>query len=221
MIRVVIVDDQPLILVGLRMLLEVEEDISLVGAADDGHTAVDLVRRTRPDVVLMDIRMPGTGGIEALRAIAEQPGLDTTRVVMLTTFDLDEYIFEAIQAGASGFLIKDAEPEELVRAVRVVAGGESLLAPSVTRRLIAAFVARSGRRPHPGVPALTAREREVVGLVGAGMSNEDIAAQLFLSPATVRTHVERAMAKLDVHDRARLVVVAYQSGLVASDPAGG
>jgi DNA-binding NarL/FixJ family response regulator len=215
-IRVVVADDQPLVRVGLRVLLEDEPDVSLVGEAADGEEAVAVVRRTRPDVVLMDVRMPKLDGLEALRRIMADPELAATRIVVLTTFELDEYVFEALRAGASGFLIKDTEPAELLRAVRLTARGESLLSPTVTRRVIDEFATRPGSRsgaPHPDLASLTEREREVVGLVATGLSNDEIASRLFLSPATVRTHVGRAMMKLDARDRAQLVVFAYQSGL--------
>jgi DNA-binding NarL/FixJ family response regulator len=219
MIRVAVADDQALVRLGLRVLLETEDDITLVGEADDGQSAVELVRRTRPDVVLLDVRMPGTDGLQALRAIVAAPELAATRVIMLTTFELDEYVFEALRDGASGFLIKDTEPAELLRAVRVVAQGGSLLSPGVTRRVIGEFVARRGRRPapHPGLRTLTDREREVVALVAEGLSNEQIAERLVVSSATARTHVHRAMSKLHAHDRAQLVVVAFQSGLAIPD----
>jgi DNA-binding NarL/FixJ family response regulator len=215
MIRAVLVDDQALVRLGLKVLLESEDDLMLVGEAGDGREAIDVVRRTRPDIVLMDIRMPVLDGIEALRAIVADPALTGTRVLMLTTFELDEYVFEALRAGASGFLIKDTEPADLLRAIRVVASGESLLSPTVTRRLISEFVARPSRRPnpHPQLGALTEREREIVSLVAEGLTNDEIAARLVLSPATARTHVSRAMVKLHARDRAQLVVFAYQSGL--------
>jgi DNA-binding NarL/FixJ family response regulator len=219
MIRVAVADDQALVRLGLRVLLETEDDITLVGEAGDGQAAVELVRRTRPDVVLLDVRMPGTDGLQALRAIVAAPELAATRVIVLTTFELDEYVFEALRDGASGFLIKDTEPAELLRAVRVVAAGGSLLSPGVTRRVIGEFVARRARRPtpHPGLRTLTEREREVVALVAEGLSNEEIAERLVISPATARTHVSRAMHKLHAHDRAQLVVVAFQSGLTTPD----
>ena len=219
MIRVVVADDEALVRLGLRVLLETEDDLALVGEAGDGRATVELVRRTRPDVVLLDVRMPGMDGLQALRAIAAAPELAGIRVIMLTTFELDEYVFEALRDGASGFLIKDTEPAELLRAVRVVAAGGSLLSPTVTRRVIGEFVARRTRRPapHPGLHALTQREREVMALVAEGLSNEEIAERLVVSPATVRTHVSRAMGKLGARDRAQLVVVAFQSGLAGSD----
>jgi DNA-binding NarL/FixJ family response regulator len=215
MIRTVVVDDQALVRLGLRVLLESEDDITLVGEAADGREAIEVVRRLRPDIVLMDIRMPVLDGIEALRVIVADRSLADTKVLVLTTFELDEYVFEALRAGASGFMIKDTEPAELLRAIRVVAAGESLLSPTVTRRLIGEFVARPSRRPtpHPQLGTLTEREREIVGEVAAGLTNDEIAERLVLSPATVRTHVSRAMVKLHARDRAQLVVFAYQSGL--------
>ncbi|QUH00612.1 response regulator transcription factor [Saccharopolyspora erythraea] len=215
MIRVAVADDQVLIRLGLRVLLDAEPDMELVGEAADGGEAVELVRREHPDVVLMDVRMPVLDGIEALRTLTADERLAGTRVVMLTTFELDEYVFESLRAGASGFLIKDTDPAELLRAVRVVAAGESLLSPAVTRRLIDEFTAKpaSGGRPHPALGSLTQREREIVSLVAEGLSNEEIADRLVVSPATARTHVSRAMIKLHARDRAQLVVIAYQSGL--------
>jgi DNA-binding NarL/FixJ family response regulator len=215
MIRVVVVDDQALVRLGLSVLLESEDDLTLVGEAADGREGLDVIRRTRPDVVLMDVRMPVLDGIEALKVIASDPALAAVRVLVLTTFELDEYVFEALRAGASGFLIKDTEPAELVRAIRVVASGESLLSPTVTRRLISEFVTGPARRPHPHpqLGRLTEREREIVAQVAEGLTNDEIAAKLVLSPATVRTHVSRAMVKLHARDRAQLVVFAYQSGL--------
>jgi DNA-binding NarL/FixJ family response regulator len=205
--------------VGLRVLLDTEDDIDMVGEASDGRQALDVVRRQRPDVVLMDVRMPRMDGIEALREIVADPALTGTRVVMLTTFELDEYVFDALRSGASGFLIKDTEPAELLRAVRVVARGESLLSPTVTRRVIGEFASRPTRRtaPHPELRSLTEREREIVALVAQGLSNDEIADRLVVSPATVRTHVSRAMVKLRARDRAQLVVFAFQSGLAGLD----
>jgi DNA-binding NarL/FixJ family response regulator len=219
MIKVAVVDDQELVRLGLRVLVETEDDLMLVGEASDGRQAVELVRRTRPDVVLMDVRMPVMDGIQAVRAIAADPRLSDTRVVMLTTFDFDEYVFEALRSGASGFLIKDTTPTDLLHAIRVVAGGESLLSPSVTRWLIAEFVARPTRTPsrHPGIDTLTDRERQVVTLVADGLTNDEIAQRLTVSPATARTHVSRAMTKLHARDRAQLVVFAFQSGLACTD----
>ena len=215
MIRVLLADDQALVRAGFRALLDAQDGIEVTGEVSDGQQAVDLARELTPDVVLMDIRMPGTDGLAATRQIAADPRLADTRVVILTTFDLDEYVFEAIRSGASGFLVKDTEPEELVQAVRVVADGDALLSPGVTRRLIAEFAARAKRPPDVGALAdLTGREREVLALVGQGLSNADIAKRLFLSPATAKTHVSRAMIKLGARDRAQLVVAAYESGLV-------
>ena len=214
-ISVALADDQALVRMGLRVLIESEDDLELAGEAENGRAAVDLVRRTRPDVLLMDIRMPELDGISALRLITAAPELAGVRVIMLTTFELDEYVFDALQAGAAGFLIKDSEPADMLRAVRLVAAGESLLSPSVTRRVIESFTSRSAlRRPHPRLADLTDREREVLGLIGEGLSNEEIAGRLVVSPATARTHVSRAMVKLGARDRAQLVVIAYQSGLV-------
>ena len=217
MIRVVLADDQALLRAGIRALLDAEDDIEVVGEAADGAEAVAVVRATEPDVVLMDIRMPGTDGLEATRQIAADDRLSGTRVIVLTTFDLDEYVFEAVRIGASGFLVKDTGPAELLRGVRAVASGDALLSPGVTRRLIGEFATRS--RPHTAPAAerlgeLTEREREVVALVGEGLNNEEIARRLFLSPAPAKTHVSRSMIKLHVRDRAQLVVLAYESGLV-------
>jgi DNA-binding NarL/FixJ family response regulator len=214
-IRVAVVDDQALVRMGLRVLLESEPDTELVGEAADGAAGVDLVRAARPDVVLMDVRMPGTDGLTALRLIAEDPALADVRVVVLTTFELDEYVFEALAGGASGFVLKDGDPEELLRAIRVVADGGSLLSPSVTRRVIEQFATAPARRsaPRPGLAELTEREREIVAWVATGRSNDEIAAELVVSPATVRTHVSRAMLKLRARDRAQLVVFAIESGL--------
>ena len=199
------------------MLLESAGDIAVAGEAATGEEAVALARETRPDVVLMDIRMPALDGLAATRRIAGDPDLAGVRVLILTTFEVDEYVFEAVRSGASGFVVKDIEPAELLQAVRVVAGGEALLSPGATRRLIAEFAARPERRrvPPAALAALTEREREVMALVAAGRSNEEIAAELFVSPATAKTHVSRAMAKLGARDRAQLVVLAYETGLVA------
>lgn len=219
MIRVAVVDDQALVRMGLRTLLENEADTEIVGEAADGRAGVDLVRSTLPDVALMDIRMPVVDGLAALREITADPALGAVRVVMLTTFEIDEYVFEALAAGASGFVLKDAEPVELLQAVRVVAAGGSLLSPSVTRRVIEQFAGQGARGgvAHPRVGDLTEREREMVGWVATGRSNDEIAAELVISPATVRTHVSRAMIKLGARDRAQLVVFAIQSGLSVPD----
>jgi DNA-binding NarL/FixJ family response regulator len=213
-IRVVIADDQPLIRLGLRVLIETEDDLDLVGEAEDGRTAVELTRQARPDVVLLDIRMPVLDGLAALREITADPALGHTRVVMVTTFELDEYVFEALRGGASGFVLKDSEPADLLRAVRVVAAGESLLSPAVTRRVIEAFARRPVGPGAPDLGGLTDREREVMGLVGYGLSNDEIATRLVISPATARTHVSRVMVKLGARDRAQLAVLANQAGLV-------
>ncbi|ETK33688.1 response regulator transcription factor [Microbispora corallina] len=215
MIRVLLADDQALVRAGFRALLDAQDGMTVVGEAADGEQAVRLAGELRPDVVLMDIRMPGTDGLTATRRIGEDPALDATRIIMLTTFELDEYVFEALRGGASGFLVKDTEPAELIQAVRVVACGDALLSPGVTRRLIAEYVARAkepglGR----GLDLLTEREREVLALVGTGMTNDEIAGELYMSPATAKTHVSRMMAKLHARDRAQLVVIAYESGLV-------
>jgi DNA-binding NarL/FixJ family response regulator len=215
MITLLVVDDQALVRMGVRVLVDGEPDITLVGEAADGVEALALAREHRPDVVLMDIRMPGLDGIETLRMIAADPTLSGIRVIMLTTFELDEYVFDSLAAGASGFLVKGGDMAELLHAVRVAAAGESLLSPSVTRRVIGEFATGPRRRaaPHPQIRSLTTREAEVAGLVAEGLSNDEIADRLFLSPATVRTHVSRAMVKLQARDRAQLVVFAVQSGL--------
>jgi DNA-binding NarL/FixJ family response regulator len=214
-IRALLADDQALVRAGFRALLDAESDVEVVGEAADGAEALQLARRLVPDVVLMDIRMPGMDGLEATRLISQDPALTAVRVIVLTTFQLDEYVFEALRSGASGFLVKDIEPAELVHGVRAVARGDALLAPSVTRRLIEEFAARSRQPPAaPGLALLTEREREVVALVGEGLSNDEIAERLVVSPATAKTHVSRAMTKLHARDRAQLVVTAYESGLV-------
>jgi DNA-binding NarL/FixJ family response regulator len=215
-IRVLLADDQPLARAGLRTLLESSDDIQVVAEASSGAEAVERASATRPDVVLMDIRMPGLDGLEATRRIVGDERLPGVRVVILTTFDLDEYVYEALRVGASGFLAKDVEPAELRHAVRVAARGDALLSPGVTRRLIAEFAARPAAQPPAAnrLRVLTDREREVLALVGEGLSNDDIASQMFLSPATVKTHVSRVMSKLAAHDRAQLVVLAYETGLV-------
>jgi DNA-binding NarL/FixJ family response regulator len=214
-IRVVLADDQALVRAGFRALLDAQEDVEVVGEAGDGAEAVELARAFAPDVVLMDVRMPGIDGLEATRAIASDPDLAAVRIVILTTFELDEYVFESLRAGASGFLVKDTEPEDLVRAVRAVAAGDALLSPGVTRRLIEEYAEHAKERgTAPELDLLTDREREVMALVGAGLSNEEIADRLVVSPATAKTHVSRAMTKLRARDRAQLVVFAYESGLV-------
>jgi len=216
MIRVLLADDQALVRAGFASLLATQDDITVVGEAADGADAVHQAIALVPDVVLMDIRMPGVDGLAATKAIAGDDRLGGVRVVILTTFDLDDYVFDAICHGASGFLVKDTEPAELIRAVRVVAGGNALLSPGVTRRLISEFASRARRPERPfgqGVDQLTEREREITALVAEGLSNDEIAARLFLSPATAKTHVNRAMSKLGLRDRAQLVVFAYQSGL--------
>jgi DNA-binding NarL/FixJ family response regulator len=223
-IRVVLADDQALLRAGFRMLLESAPDIAIVGEAQNGGQAVALAREHRPDVVLMDLRMPEVDGITATRRITTDPQLASVKVVVLTTFDDDKNIFAALRAGASGFLVKDLEPDELLQAVRVVARGDALLAPSVTRALIGAFTSgsQSDQRaaaaqpgPSPAIAALTQREREVVALVAAGMSNDEIASELVVSPLTAKTHVSRAMVKLAARDRAQLVVIAYENGLAS------
>ncbi|QIZ38329.1 response regulator transcription factor [Saccharopolyspora sp. ASAGF58] len=215
MITVLIVDDQDLVRIGLRTLIDSEDDLTCVGEAADGLTAVAAAREHRPDVVLMDVRMAGVDGLEATRRITADPELPDTKVIVLTTFEIDEYVFAALRGGASGFLLKDTKPVELLRAIRLVAGGEALLAPSATRQLVREFVSMAprSRRPHPQLHTLTEREREVLGLVAEGLNNEEIAERLVVSPATARTHVSRAMIKLGARDRAQLVVFAYQSGL--------
>ncbi len=221
MISVLLADDQALVRAGFRALLDAQEDIDVVGEADDGEEALRLAKSLVPDVVLMDIRMPGLDGLAATRAIAVDQQLASVRIVILTTFELDEYVFESLRVGASGFLVKDTEPVELIRAVRAVASGEALLSPSVTRRLIAEFATRAKEPTRgPELDDLTDREREVMALVAEGLSNEEIAERLFVSPATAKTHVSRAMIKLNARDRAQLVVFAYESGLVRPGWAG-
>jgi DNA-binding NarL/FixJ family response regulator len=215
MIRVLLADDQALVRAGFGALLDAQEGIEVVGEAGDGDQAVRLAQGLVPDVVLMDIRMPGLDGLQATRLIAADERLARVRIVILTTFDLDEYVFEALRVGASGFLVKDTEPVELIRAVRAVASGDALLSPGVTRRLIATFATRARQpRAAPELDALTEREREVMALVGTGLSNKEIAQRLVVSPATAKTHVSRAMVKLGARDRAQLVVFAYEAGLV-------
>ncbi len=215
MIRILLADDQKLVRAGFRALLDAQDDMQVVGEAADGEEAVALVSTLVPDVVLMDIRMPRGDGLTATRRIVEDDRLAHVRILILTTFDLDEYIFEALRSGASGFLVKDTEPADLIRGIQAVAQGDALLSPGVTRRLIAEFA--SIRKPTVSVPALdalTEREREVMALVAAGLSNDEIADRLVVSPATAKTHVSRAMVKLGARDRAQLVVFAYESGLV-------
>jgi DNA-binding NarL/FixJ family response regulator len=215
MIKVVLADDQALVRAGFRALLDAQDDIEVVGEAGDGEEAVRLAAELAPDIVLMDIRMPGVDGLAATRRIAADERSADVRVVILTTFGLDEYVFEAIRSGSSGFLVKDTEPEELVQAVRVVAGGEALLSPSVTKQLIAEFAARAKEPQAPDrLEELTDREREGLTLVAEGLSNVEIAERLVVSPATAKTHVSRTMGKLRARDRAQLVVIAYESGLV-------
>jgi len=213
-IRVAIVDDQPLIRAGLRMIVESQPDLSVAGEAEDGAQAIDLVRRTLPDVALMDVRMPGIDGIQATKTVlAEHIAL---RVLILTTFDVDRYVYEALRAGASGFLLKDAAPEQLVAAIRAVAAGELLLAPSVTRRLIERFVERPpAPEPTPHLDALTDREREVLAEIARGLSNAEIGLRLHVAEGTVKTHVSRILMKLGLRDRVQAVIIAYESGLAA------
>ena len=223
MIRVLLADDQALIRAGFRVLLEAAGDLEVVGEAVNGAQAVELARKERADVVLMDIRMPEVDGLQATQLIAADDDLAGVKVVILTTFESDEYVYQALRAGASGFLVKDTEPEDLIRAVRVVARGDALLSPSVTRRLITSLAGlpggtggprRATARPAQDLSRLTEREREVLCLVAEGLSNDEIARRLYLSPLTTKTHVSRIMTKLDARDRAQLVVMAYESGLV-------
>jgi RNA polymerase sigma factor (sigma-70 family) len=214
-IRVLLADDQALVRAGFRALLDAEADIEVVGEAGNGAEAIELARALVPDVVLMDVRMPELDGLAATRAIAEDDALSSVHIVILTTFEQDEYVFESLRAGASGFLVKDTEPADLVRAVRAVAGGDGLLSPGVTRRLIEEYASHAkDARSSRTLDELTEREREVMALVAEGLSNEEIAQRLFVSPATAKTHVSRAMVKLRARDRAQLVVFAYESGLV-------
>jgi DNA-binding NarL/FixJ family response regulator len=216
MIKVLLADDLPLVRAGLRTLVEAEGEFLVVGEARNGEEAIALARETNPDVVLMDLSMPGVDGLEATRRIVTEERLAGVKVIIITTYETDERVFETLRAGASGFLLKDAEPQELLRGIAIVAAGDSLLAPSVTRRLIAEFAS------HPTTSAvspeqlewLTEREREVMALVAGGLSNAEIAERLVISPATAKTHVSRAMRKVNAHDRAQLVVLAYETGLV-------
>ncbi|MBN2821737.1 MAG: response regulator transcription factor [Coriobacteriia bacterium] len=221
-IRVLIADDQALVRAGFRVLLEAASDIEVLGEAEDGEQAVSLSAQLQPDVILMDIRMPEMDGLEATRRIIAERTGSAPRVLMLTTFDADEYVYEALRVGASGFLLKDTDPKQLVEGVRVVAAGDALLSPSVTRRLIAEFASRPEvRRARPKeLASLTEREHEVLTLVSAGLSNDEIAERLFISPATSKTHVSRVMMKLNARDRAQLVVMAYESGLVTPGQSG-
>jgi DNA-binding NarL/FixJ family response regulator len=216
LIRVLLADDQALVRAGFRALLDAQADIEVVGEAGDGEEAVLLARREHPDIVLMDIRMPVLDGLSAARQIVGDERLADTKIIILTTFELDEYVFEALRGGASGFLVKDTDPAELVRGIREVASGDALLSPGVTRRLIAEFAAKAKkpRTPAAKLTALTDREREVMALAAEGLSNEEIAGRLIVSPATAKTHVSRAMTKLHARDRAQLVVIAYETGLV-------
>lgn len=223
MIRVGLVDDQALIRSGIRALLDAEDDVEVVAEGADGHDGVRLARELRPDVVLMDVQMPGLDGIAATRQIAADDALAGVHVVVLTNYGIDEYVFEALRAGASGFVVKDTEPADLVEAVRAAVRGDALLSPAITRRLISEFVARPPDAIAPdGLDLLTRREREVVALVAHGLSNDEIAERMVLSPLTAKTHVSRAMTKLGARDRAQLVVFAYESGIVSprSRPAG-
>ncbi len=221
MIRVLLADDQVLVRAGFRALIDAQDDLEVVGEASDGQEALDQARELAPDVILMDIRMPGVDGLEATRKIAADERLGDVRVIILTTFELDEYVFEAIRAGASGFLVKDTEPVELLRGVRAVAAGDALLSPGVTRRLISEFASRAKEtQAAPELDALTDREREVMALVADGLTNDEIAERLFMSPATAKTHVSRTMVKLGARDRAQLVVFAYETGLVRPGWAG-
>jgi DNA-binding NarL/FixJ family response regulator len=216
-IRVAVVDDQALVRSGFAVLLRSADGIEVVGEGSDGRQAVELARRSRPDVILMDIRMPEMDGLEATRRITADEATTSTRILILTTFDLDEYVFKALRAGASGFLLKDTLPDELLAAVRVIASGEALLAPTVTRRLIQQFVQQqpgAPAPPHPGLATLTDREREVLGAVARGLSNAEIAESLFMSHGTAKTHVSRVLTKLDARDRAQLVMLAYEAGVV-------
>ena len=215
-VTVLLVDDQDLVRNGFRLILSSYEFIKVVGEAENGLVAYDQARALHPDVVLMDIRMPLENGIDATRKILSDPSLENTRVLVLTTFDIDEYVYDALQAGASGFMLKDSDPDDIAHAIRTVAAGEALIQPSITRRLIEAFVETRNTElvASESFAVLTDREREILSYIAHGMNNEDIAAKLEISPATVKTHVARIMAKLDAHDRAQLVVLAYENGLV-------
>jgi DNA-binding NarL/FixJ family response regulator len=215
MIRVAMADDHELVRMGLRALIDREDDMEVVGEASSGPEAIQMLKRRRPDILLLDVRMPGMDGLETLRRIRADPAIVDTRVIVVTTFEVDRYVFVALQAGAAGFILKDTAPEELARAVRVVAAGEALLSPSVTRRVVSLFAQQSAFDPalDLSLDELTDREREMVAWVATGSSNEEIAAALFVSPATVRTHVSRAMLKLGARSRAQLVVIAVRAGL--------
>ncbi|WP_327434639.1 response regulator transcription factor [Streptomyces sp. NBC_01236] len=217
MIRILLVDDQRLVRAGIRGILDDEDDLHVVAEAADGQAALDACHELRPDVVLMDIRMPVMDGLEAARRIGDDKQLAAVKVVMLTTFDLDEYVYGALRAGATGFLVKDTEPAELLHAVRVAVRGDALISPSITRRLIAEFASRpdSTREPDQRLDALTSREREVMQLIAAGCTNDEIAAQLVVSPLTAKTHVSRIMAKLGARDRSQVVVMAYEYRMVS------
>ena len=219
-IKVLLADDERLVRSGFKVLLDLEDDITVVGEATTGAEAVERAMATRPDVILMDIRMPQLDGIEATSRIAKTAGLQQVRILILTTYETDAYVFDALQAGASGFLLKDAGPAELLHAIRVVAAGDALLAPRITRRLIAQFTAKriATQAGEDRLAVLTPREREVLALVGDGLNNDEIGAAMFLSPATARTHVSHAMQKLGARDRAQLVVIAYQTGLASPQP---
>lgn len=215
MIRVLLADDQALVRSGFRMILDATEDITVVGEASNGADAVTLAASTQADVVLMDVRMPGVDGLEATRRIAEDDDLAGVRVLILTTYEADDYVYQALCAGAAGFLVKDTEPGDLLQAIRVVAAGDALLSPRITRRLIADIANRPHLDPTQyGLEHITDREQEILTLVGSGLSNEDMAARLYLSPLTIKTHISRIMTKLNAHDRAQLVIAAYETGLV-------
>lgn len=218
MIRLLIADDQALVRAGFRSILDSDPQLEVTGEAATGREAVAAAKELEPDIVLMDIRMPDLDGIEATRSITSDPDLANTKVIVVTTFELDEYVFGSLRAGASGFLLKDVEPDDLIQAVKIVHAGDALLAPSVTRRLVAEFVNRTPEpRTTQDLDILTDREKEVVALVAGGLTNQEIADRLFISTNTAKTHVSRAMVKLGVHDRAQLVVLAYQSGLVVPE----